>query len=294
MKVLVLALTLVALAPARARACASCACGDPTLTALGTEQPARNRLRASLEARHRVDLVGVPGVDELRLAEQRLDGQLAWAPHERVFLLAALPVLRRELTYDDGFQRRTWGVGDLELRAKVFLLKDRAFAPRHLIAAIAGAKLPTAPVDRRLNGQALPPELQAGTGSFDAIVGLSYAHFTFPWSAYASTQLLLPGAGTAGTHAGRSLRGTVAAQRHLGEIVAVRFALDSRFDGQGLEGGVPDPNSGGFIAFAAPELLVSPLTDLSLSAWVKVSLLNRLDGRHEEPFVAGLSAAYDF
>jgi hypothetical protein len=28
--------------------------------------------------------------------------------------------------------------------------------------------------------------------------------------------------------------------------------------------------------------------------WVKISVLNRLDGRHEEPFVAGVSAAYDF
>jgi hypothetical protein len=293
-KSLVLALTLVVLAPARARACASCACGDPTLTSLGTEKPARNRLRASLEARHRVDLIGVPGVDELRLAEQRLDGQLAWAPHERVFLMAALPVLRRDLTYDDGFHRQTWGVGDLELSAKLFLFQDRAFSPRHLVAVMAGAKLPTAPVDRRLNGQALPPELQAGTGSFDAMVGASYAHFAFPWSAYASAQLLLPGAGPEGTRADRSLRGTLAAQRHLGEILAVRLALDLRFDGRGVESGVADPNSGGLIAFAAPEVLVSPVTDLALSVWIKLSMLNRLDGRHEEPFVAGVSAAYDF
>jgi hypothetical protein len=293
-KALLLTLTLVTLAPARARACASCACGDPTLTALGTEKPARNRMRASLEARHRVDVVGAPGVDELHLWEQRLDGQLAWAPHERLFLLASLPVLRRELAYDDGFRRRTWGLGDLEVRAKFFLLQDRAFSPRHLVAVMGGAKLPTAPVDRRLAGQPLPPELQAGTGSFDAMVGASYAHFAFPWSAYASAQLALPGPGIAGTRAGRSLRGTVAAQRHLGEIVAVRLALDSRFDGQGLESGAPDPNSGGFIAFAAPELLVSPVTDLSLSVWIKISLLNRLDGRHEEPFVAGVAAAYDF
>jgi hypothetical protein len=293
MKALALVL-LLTLAPARARACASCGCGDPTLTALGTEQPARNRLRASLEARDRLDVVGVSGVDELRLREQRLDGQLAWAPHERLFLLAALPVLRRNLTYDDGFHRQTWGIGDLELRAKLFLFQDRAFAPRHLIAVMGGAKLPTAAVDRRLNGQPLPPELQAGTGSIDAIAGASYAHFAYPWSAYASSQLLVPGTGTAGDRAARSLRTTLAGQRHLGSMLAARLALDTRLDGKGREAGLPDPNSGGFIAFAAPELLVSPVTDLSLSVWIKIAVLNRLDGRHEEPFLAGLSAAYDF
>jgi hypothetical protein len=294
MKALALALTLVALAPARARACASCGCGDPTLTALGTEKPSRNRLRASLEARHRVDVMGAPGIDELHLAEQRLDGQLAWAPHERLFLLASLPVLRRDLTYDDGFHRRTWGIGDVEARAKLFLFQDRAFAPHHLVAALAGAKLPTAAVERRLGGQPLPSELQAGTGSFDAMVGASYAHFAFPWSAYASAQVAFPGIGTAGLRAARSLRATVAGQRHLGEVVAARLALDTRLDGRARENGAPDPNSGGFIAFAAPELLVSPLTDLFLSAWIKIPVLNLLDGRHEEPLVAGLAAAYDF
>jgi hypothetical protein len=293
MKAVALALMLLAVAPGRARACASCACGDPTLTAMGTEKPARNRVRASLELRHRVDVVGTHGYDELRLVEQRLDAQLAWAPHERIFLLGAFPMLRRDLTYDTGGRKQSWGTGDLELRAKLFLFQDRAFSPRHLLAAIGGAKLPTAPVDRRASGKPLPLELQEGSGSFDAILGGSYAFFAYPWSAYASSQLVLPGTGTAGSRAGRSLRSTAAAQRHLGTAVALRLALDTRVDGKAREGGSLDANSGGFIAFVAPELLVSPLTDLSLSAWIKVSVLNRLDGRHDEPFVAGLSAAFD-
>jgi hypothetical protein len=293
MKGVVLVVSLVALSPARAWACASCACGDPTLTAMGTEQPARNRLRASLELRHRIDVVGTPGYDELHLSEQRLDGQLAWAPHQRLFLLASLPTLRRELTYDRGARKQTWGIGDLELRAKLFLLRDRAFAPHHLVAMVGGVKLPTAAVDRRPSGQPLPLELQAGSGSVDAIAGASYAFFAFPWSAYASSQVVLPGSGTSGSRAGRSLRTTIAAQRHLGSAFAARLAVDTRADGRALEAGAPDPNSGGFIAFVAPELLLSPITDLSLSAWIKVSVFNRLDGRHEEPFVLGVSAAYD-
>jgi len=39
------------LVPEPARACAVCNCGDPTLTAVGVEQPYRNRVRAGLEER---------------------------------------------------------------------------------------------------------------------------------------------------------------------------------------------------------------------------------------------------
>src|SRR5438128_6905001 len=185
------------LAPAAARACAACGCGDPTLTAMGTEKPLRNRVRASLELRHRIDVVGDRGVDQLRLVEQRLDAQLAWAPHERLFLLVSLPTLRRDLTYDDGARKQTWGIGDLELRAKLFLFQDRSFSPRHLVAVLGGAKLPTAAVDRRSNGRPLPMELQAGSGSVDALAGASYAFFAYPWSAYASGMVVLTGPGTA-------------------------------------------------------------------------------------------------
>jgi hypothetical protein len=289
-----LALLLVALAPVPARACASCGCGDPTLTAMGTEKPSRNRLRASLELRHRVDVVGTAGLDQLRLGEQRLDGQLAWAPHERIFLLASVPLLRRDLLYDAGTREQTWGLGDLELRAKLFVYQDRLFSPRHLVALVGGAKLPTAAVDRRPNGRPLPIELQAGSGSLDAIAGASYAFFAYPWSAYAGAHVVWPGPGTSESRASRSLRGTVAGQRHLGAAVAARLALDTRLDGHAREGGGPDPNSGGFIAFVGPELLVSPVVDLSLSGWVKVSVLNRLSGQHREPFLAGLALAYDF
>jgi hypothetical protein len=277
-----------------ALACASCGCGDPTLTVMGSEKPLRNRLRAALELRHRTDEVGDPDVDRLRLSEQRLDGQVAWAPHERLFLMASFPILRRDVAYESGARRRTWGTGELEVRAKWFALQDRAFSPRHLVALLAGAKVPTAFVERRSNGTTLPMELQPGTGSLDGIVGVSYGFFSFPWSAYASVHGIVPGPGLAGYRGSASLRQTTALQRQLGGTFAARAALDLRLDGAARENGVPDPNSGGFIAFASPELLFSPATDLTISALAKISMLNRLAGRHREPFVLGTAVAYDF
>lgn len=291
---LALAALLVPVAPTSAWACANCGCGDPTLTALGTEKPLRNRLRGSLEARHRIDVMGAPGADEIRLSEQRLDAQLAWAPHERLFLLATMPTFRRDITYDDGSRHQLWGIGDVEARAKIFLFQDRPFSPRHLVAAVGGVKLPTAGTDRRANGQPLPIELQPGTGAVDGILGASYGFFTFPWSAYVSAQGIYTTRGTAGSRASRSLRTTTALQRHLGDKIALRTSLETRLDGRALENGAIYPNSGGFIAFVAPEVLFSPATDLSLSGWVKVAVLNHLSGRHLEPFVVGGAVTYDF
>jgi hypothetical protein len=281
------------LSAGRVRACASCGCGDPTLTAAGLEQPYANRVRASLGVQHRVDTIGA-GADELRLSEQRLDAQLAWAPHPRLFLIAGLPVLWRDVTYAETRHRSTEGVGDAELRAKVFVYRDRAFAPRHLVALTGGVKLPTGTLQRRTDGRLYPIELQPGTGSTDLLAGVSHAFFAFPWSSYASAQLLWPTAGMSGYRGSRSLRGTLAGQRHLGTAVAVRLAAEARLDGRARENGAMAPDSGGLIGFVTPELLVTPVTDLTVSAFVRVAVLNRLEGAHREPFVVGGAVAYDF
>ncbi|HKO89712.1 MAG TPA: hypothetical protein VJU61_01085, partial [Polyangiaceae bacterium] len=62
----------------RVEACAACDSGDPTLTALGTEQPFAGRLRSALGLRYRTDAIGVPGVDEMNIRDLRADLSVAW------------------------------------------------------------------------------------------------------------------------------------------------------------------------------------------------------------------------
>jgi hypothetical protein len=198
---------------ARGRACATCGCGDPTLTAMGTEKPFHGRLRASIDARHRTDDIGEPGVDQIRLRETRVDGQLAWAPHERVFLLGSVPLLQRSVGYVNGAETNTVAIGDVELRAKAFVFIDRSFAQRHLYAVTGGLKVPTAPRQRSdADGRYLPIEAQPGTGSWDPLLGMSYAFFARPFSFYASMQGSAPLRGTSEFRASPSLRTTTAIQ----------------------------------------------------------------------------------
>jgi hypothetical protein len=275
-------------------ACAACACGDPTLTAVGVEQPFAGRLRSSLELRYRTDSIGAPGVDETEIVELRADLSTAWSPREVLSFVVTLPLVYREVTDVSLAVDRSWGPGDLEIRSKLFVYRDRALAPRHLLALMLGLKAPTAPFRRDSEGELLPLEAQAGTGSWDLLVGPSYALFEGSFSLYASAQAQLPIVTSDDLEPGASLRATLAPQLQVLESFAVRGAVEARADRVSEEEGEVDPNSGGVVVFAGGDLLVSPLLDLTLAAGARLPVLQALRGFHREGPVLNIALNYDF
>jgi hypothetical protein len=237
-------------------------------------------VRAGIDLVAQEESTGASGFDALIIDEQRTTLDLAWAPHERLSLLIGLPLIRRTMEYVNLATKRVVGVGDLELRARLTLWMDRAFSPRHLVSAIAGASLPITPAAQDAAGAPLAPELQAGTGTFAPTGGLAYAHFHYPWSEYASAVALLPINARAGARPSRSLRFTAASQRHIADWLAVQVALDARLDGAAREEGRADPNTGGAVVFASPELLLSPVADILVFGGVRVPIVQRLAGVH--------------
>lgn len=279
--------------PLAARACAVCGCGDPTLTTMGTEQPYRNRLRASVEVSSRTDSIGQRGIDRLELLEQRLDMRLAWAPHERAFLLLNLPLITRTADYVNLARKTTSGIGDLELYGRYFLYRDSAYAPNHLVSITGGARLPTTPLARS-EGATLPLELQTGAGIITPSAGLAYAHFAFPWSLYVSAIASLPASELDGYRESRTLGLTLAGQYQLLAALGLRLGLDSRLESKALQDGEPIRDSGGLITFAAAELLWSPWMDWMLFASSRLPVWNALEGHHVEGPIWGAGLAYDF
>src|SRR5262249_47281311 len=151
--------------------------------------PYAGRLRAAVEVRQRTDAIGEQHVDRLSLSEQRIDTQLAWAPWSSTFLQLVVPTVHRSIDYFDGTRRSITSLGDIELRAKIFVWQDRSLASRHLVAVLGGLKMPTAPIQKgQIQGEPgnhrLPLELQAGTGSWDPLVGVSYSWFPRPWALF--------------------------------------------------------------------------------------------------------------
>jgi hypothetical protein len=287
-------LTVAMATPRASHACASCGCGDPTLTALGSEKPFQNRLRIGATLVVQEESSGAPQLDEIALDEQRLELQAAWAPTARIFLLATLPLFRREVGYVNLARNRVLGTGDLELRAKLFLWEDRAFSTRHLIALVAGARLPTTSWQHDARGAARPSELQGGRGALSPLAGLAYAHFHFPWSEYASVEGSLPVTHQPEFRPPATVLATVAVQWQLGAPIAVRLSADGRWDGHAHEAGRTDPNTGGAVAFISPTLLVTPVTDLVLFALARLPAIDRLAGQQRAGAIFSTGIAYDF
>ncbi|HEY3499115.1 MAG TPA: hypothetical protein VGK73_30705 [Polyangiaceae bacterium] len=277
-----------------AEACAACGCGDPTLVSAGTEQPFAGRFRVSFEGRYRTDSVGEPGVDEIRIHETRGDLGVAWAPADWLFVLASLPLVHRSITETNLATERSWGPGDAELRAKAYVYRDRALAPRWLVALVGGLKFPTAPFHEDSDGELLPLEAQAGTGSWDFLFGPSLSFFEDWFSLYASAQATLPFATRDELKPGLALRSTLALQAQVIPALAVRAITETRLDSAAEVDGRDDPDSGGFVLFAGADVLVSPVMDLVLSAGFRLPALQALNGFHDEGAVFVMAASYDF
>jgi hypothetical protein len=288
------ALPLVLLASPDALACSTCGCGDPTLTAMGTEKPYAGRLRLSFDTRYRTDAIGQERVDRISLSEVRSDGQVAWAPTPKLFLLATVPFLVRRVDYVNGAAKDAVSIGDLELRGKSFLYLDREFGTRHSIAITYGLKLPTAPRQTDERGKLLPNEVQPGTGSFDPMLGLAYAGFFRPWSIYASVWGSAPLRSRSENRASSSVRGTFTVQYQWATRFATRLGTDLRLDGPSYEDGARSRDSGGFVAFLSPEIVLSPKVDWVVVLSARIPVLQALAGFHHEGPVLGVAVGYDW
>jgi hypothetical protein len=268
---------------------------------MGSEKPLAHRLRVAAELRMRTDRVGQPRQSEIRLAEQRLDLGGGYAPVGWLLLSATLPLLRREVDYVNLARDRSAGVGDLEVRAKVYLYQDGPVwrprgwlgSVRHVAALQLGVKAPSGPLRSGEDGRLLAAELQPGTGSWDAIVGLAYTYFHYPWSIYASATGYLPTVGNERLVIGRSLRSTLVGQYQLSPAWSGRAGMDARWVAVSGPASAREPDSGGFIGFAALDVLWSPAVDLVVYGGARLAVLNRLYGRHHEGPIFALGVAYD-
>jgi hypothetical protein len=279
--------------PGEALACGTCAVGDPTLTIVGLEQPKSQRIRTSATLRYRNDEIGEPRVDALKLTEQRMELAGAYSPTDRWTVSLMMPLVHRLVTAANLAEADIWAPGDLELRARAVVWRDRSFAPRHLISIIGGLEFPTGTVERDAAGVPLPLEFQAGTGSWDPIAGASYTMFSDPWSVYVSSLAIFPTRGTADTQAGISFRQTVLGQFQPWRFLAFQLGAELRLDQPGYVAGIRDPNTGGHITYGTFGLIGLPHDKVLLHLTAAVPMIQRLDGDHVEGLAITAGLVYE-
>jgi len=274
-------------------ACGTCAVGDPTLTVVGFEQPKSQRLRSSGTVRMRNDRIGEPQVDELRLAEQRMELAAAYSPADRWALSLMMPLVHRLVSAVNLAEADIWAPGDLEFRMRAVVWRDRRFAPRHLVSMIGGLEFPTGSIERDAQGVPLPLEFQAGTGSWDPILGASYTMFSNPWSVYASSVAVFPTQGTADTNVGTSFRQTVLGQYQPWHFLAFQVGAELRVDQPSTVSAVRDPNTGGQIVYGSLGMLGLPHEKVILHFTFAVPMYQRLYGNHAEGFAITTGVVYE-
>jgi hypothetical protein len=302
-------LALAALHPPPAAACSVCYCGDPTLLPVGLVQPEPGQLRLSLDGsflhketgeepaarlftpRH-LGEDGFEAHDELRLT---MTGALTLGD---ATLTALVPWVSKTLTSREGAAVESGeasGPGDIELYARRQLFLSRRLAPvRHILSISAGVKLPTGEARALgVDGAPLDSHLQPGSGSFDFLAGPAYTYDADPFSLYASVLGRYNGAGPDGLRYGASLLVNAAARYRLSDYALAAVQLSGRLTARDAGGGGVDPNSGGAILFAAPQLVVRPAGRWALRAAVQLPVANALYGVQRESPVAQLGVSYD-
>ena len=282
------------MSPRTAKACTTCEVGDRTEAAMGAEAPYKNRLRGGVQFRFRTDAVGERGRDQIRLREQRLHASLAWAPSDRWMLSVMLPVSRRALRHVNLARHENTGMGDVDLRMRAVLFRDRRFETRHMLTAGAGLELPTARLRRSAQGESLPLEVQAGSASWDPHVDLAYRFAAHPFSMSLSSSLLLSTQGPTGARAGPALLSNIRLQYEPSSWLALRAGLSGRASGPTRESFGIDPNSGGAIVYTSLGLAVPIHRKARIMAEALLPTLNALRGAHREGPVWVVGAYGDF
>ena len=276
-----------------AAACGTCSVGDPTLTIVGFEQPKGNRVRTSATLRHRNDSIGESDVDLLTLSEQRMELAGAYSPTDRISISLMMPVVHRLITEVNLAEANIWAPGDLDLRLRGVVWRDRKFAPQHLVSLIGGLEFPTSSIEYGENGVPLPLEFQAGTGSWDPIVGATYTMFHDPWSLYVSSIAIFPTTGIADTKASNSFRQTVLGQIQPWRFLAFQVGAEFRIDGPGYISGIRDPNTGGHITYGTLGIVGLPQDKFMIHATAALPIVQRLDGTHREGFAFTAGLVYE-
>jgi hypothetical protein len=279
-----------------ALACSVCGC-DPAAGTLGFERPSASSLRVAIEDRYLQKESGA-GDEAESEKENRLLGRIQYSPLAPLVLQVEVPYFIFKYHYDSAGARddNAQGLGDVTVGARYELLRLGLDA-RHVVALTGTLKMPTGPNNRRLPGEEPDEHIQLGTGSWDGLVGASYLYGLRPWTFYANATGRLNSSNSRGFQYGNAVFGTLGARRAFlesGRLIASLEAQGRQADKDHFADNSTDPDTGGFIGYAAGSIGYALTSDLLLRAFVQVPVIKDLNGVQGEHPVIYMNLAYDF
>ena len=287
-------LLIIGLKATPALACATCLCGDPTITTMGAEKPFAGRMRTSVEYLKRGEKIGLPGISEKEIDEQRVSYSFSYALNDQLTIAATLPLVSKQMHNFDLSSQQASGIGDTDLSARWFIGKDEKFSVKKLWGMQFGLRLPTSS-EQKINGAPIDIDSQPGAGATVPTLGGWYGRYQMPWFFYTSAVIQhAVNDGYQGYRGGDVLLVTGLSQYALGYKLAVQLSLDGRMKKHDTYHGVTDPDSGGLLIMATPGVAWTPLEDLVVNMSYQQPAVENLYGHQQEKPTLRVGVTYDF
>lgn len=275
-----IAITL--LIPTNARACGLCGCalappGEIEFSSIGWDLPEPGTLRLSLETREALHTTQPHATVRESTFESRNSFFVAYTPHRLVTLQWLVPVVYRSVEQSDGgLPARAFGFGDSDASVRLRLFGSRTPAAQHAFYLTAGLKLPFATTHTGPDGAALGNAAQLGTGSWDPIASISYVGAFDRLSLFAVESLRYTTHGRNGWRAGSSFASTIAARYAVSDSLALMLAADGIFAARDMVSGAPVADTGGFLFYVTPSVLmqISPPALLRFAVQIPIARAN--------------------
>jgi len=273
--------------------CATCLCGDPTLTLMGTEKPFLGRFRISADFLYRGEETGIAGFNRQEVTENRFTLGLSYALNQKLSLGLKIPVIRKELETASLAEESVTGLSDITVTGKWFIYQDDVAETRHMAGLLTGLRMPTSE-EAEDNGRAYDIDVQPGTGAWVPQLGAWYGYYEFPWFFYVSSVVHYATEGYQGFTAGTAVVTTGLVQYAFSPVIAGQLSLDTRWSDKHEFGDEADPDSGGFLGFVSPGVVVTLAEDLLLNAKVQIPVIDNLNGNQDKSATFQIGLTYDF
>lgn len=274
-------------------ACAVCGAAERNLPENGNEVAFAGRKRATLQLRA---ATFETTTRDLHVTELRAQPGFAMAVLPTTLLGVEIPLLHRTLalqTRAPAPQAKPT-MGDVEVRASHTAWKTGIGSSAQRFVIGAGVKLPTAPLELAPNGKEVHPDLQPGCGSVVPVIEATYAWSSSLWSAWTSASLVFPVSVREGAHPGDSLRGSFTMQIQPTRVFATRIGVHGRYDTTGEAYGGVVKDSGGASLHVAPEMVISPVTDVVIGVGASFPIVQAMRGYRTTSPVLLASVGVDF
>lgn len=274
-------------------ACAVCGAAEQTLPENGNEVAFAGRKRATLQLR--VANFETTG-RELRVTELRAQPGFAMAVLPTTLVGVDVPVLHRSLETGTRatLERSTSSLGDVEVRASHTAWKSGIGSSAQRFVVGGAVKLPTAPLELAPSGREVHPDLQPGCGSVTPVIEATYAWTSSLWSAWTTASLVFPVSVREGAHPGDSLRASATMQLQPTRAFATRLGVHGRYDTSGEAYSQVVKDSGGASLYVAPEIVISPVTDLVIGVGASFPAVQAMRGYRATTPVLLASIGVDF